>query len=193
MEGSGMSLDAARRNERRKYEKVYAERPNYRMKAERMADTLADIAALPARGGYLDVSCGRGEMLDHAVRLGFNPVQGTEAVEDLCDGMTVLKAWAHALPFPDGAFDCVTMFDVIEHLIPGDDELACREMARVARKHVLLTANNKPSNRTGVELHINRRPYEEWDSLFREWFAPGRVTWLKGARQRVSEAWRIDV
>jgi SAM-dependent methyltransferase len=189
-----MSLDAARRNERRKYERIYAQRPNYRMKAERMADAVADLAALPARGAFLDVSCGRGEMLDRAERLGFDPVQGTEVVDQLVDGKRVLRAEVQALPFEADRFDVVTMFDVIEHLIPGDDRLACLELYRVARKHVLLTANNKPSNRTGVELHINRRDYREWNRLFRQWFAPGNVTWLPpGKRERISEAWRIDL
>jgi SAM-dependent methyltransferase len=182
-----MSLDAERRNERRKYERVYSERPNYRMKAERMVDAVADLAALPARGGYLDVSCGRGEMLTHARQLGFEPVHGTEIVPKLIDGITVVRAEVQALPFSDGAFDVVTMFDVIEHLIPGDDELACRELHRVARKHVVLTANNKPSRKTGVELHINRRPYDEWDRLFRRWFSGAEVVWLFDAPDLKSE------
>jgi SAM-dependent methyltransferase len=188
-----MSLANNRLDEHAKYVRVYAERPKYRMKAERMVQTVRDLEALPARGSYLDVSCGRGEMVKEALRLGFMPCHGTEIVPQLIDGVTVVRAEVHALPFCDKAFDVVTMFDVIEHLIPGDDRLACLEMARVARKHVLLTANNKPSNKTGVELHINRRPYPEWDALFREWFAPGKVTWLKSRTPRVSEAWRIDL
>jgi ubiquinone/menaquinone biosynthesis C-methylase UbiE len=188
-----MSLDAERRNERRKYERIYAERPRYRMGQERKADAVNDLKALPCRGSYLDVSCGRGEMLVEAERLGFDLVHGTEIVPQLVDGQRVVHAEVHALPFSDKSVDVVTMFDVIEHLIPGDDERACRELARVARKHVLLTANNKSSSKTGVELHINRRPYSEWDRLFTKWFAPGRVTWIKGARNYVSEAWRIDL
>jgi hypothetical protein len=39
----------------------------------------------------------------------------------------------------------------------------------------------------------NRRPYDEWDALFKRWFAPGAVTWIKGERQYVSEAWCIDL
>jgi hypothetical protein len=64
----------------------------------------------------------------------------------------------------------------------------------VTTDHVLITANNKESrNAAGEELHINRRPYEEWDALFREWFAgSAKVTWIKGERNYISEAWRID-
>ena len=44
---------------------------------------------------------------------------------------------------------------------------------------------------TKAELHINRRPYDEWDALFRHWFS-GTVTRLKN-RVYVSEGWRIDL
>jgi ubiquinone/menaquinone biosynthesis C-methylase UbiE len=188
-----LKLDEARAAEHAKYHRAYALNPKYRMKAERMADAVNDLRALPCRGSYLDVSCGRGEMLARAKELGFGQVAGTEIVPALIDGETVVRAEVHDLPFADRSFEVVTMFDVIEHLIPGDDRAACEEMARVASKHVILTANNKPSfNKAGDDLHINKRPYEEWDRLFRSWF-PGTVTWIRGKRAYVSEAWRVDL
>lgn len=188
-----MNIDADRLAEHEKYHRAYALNPNYRMKAARMADAVNDLAALPSRGSYLDVSCGRREMIRAAKKLGFGPRRGTEIVPELIDDKRVVFAEVHELPFVDKSFDVVTMFDVIEHLIPGDDRLACLEMARVARKHIIVTANNKPSfNRAKDDLHINKRPYEEWDRLFREWF-PGTVTWIKGERQYASEGWRIDL
>jgi ubiquinone/menaquinone biosynthesis C-methylase UbiE len=188
-----MSLEQERAAEHGKYVRAYRN-PRYRMKAERMADAVADIRALPTRGAYLDVSCGQGDMLEAAASLGFAPVRGTEIVPKLIDGKRVVYAEVHALPFADKSFDVATMWDVIEHLIPGDDRRACHELARVARCHVVLTANNRPSfNKQGEDLHINRRPYAEWDALLREWFFPGRVTWIKGARHYISEAWRIDL
>lgn len=186
-------LRSRRMAEHAKYRRAYDLNPKYRMKAERLADAAYDLAALPVRGCYLDVACGRGEMLAAAARLGFDPVMGTEIVPELIDGRQVVYAEVHALPFLDAAYSVVTMFDVIEHLLPGDDELACRELARVAGRHVLITANNRPSfNKAGEDLHINKRAYEEWDALFRAWF-PGAVTWIKGHRNYVSEAWRVDL
>ena len=185
-------IEAARKIEHQKYSRAYAG-GHYGMGAPRMADAVADLAAIPSRGSYLDVACGRGEMLRHAEALGFSFVQGTEIVPALIDGSRVVYGEVHALPFPDKSFDVVTMLDVIEHLIPGDDETACRELARVARRHILLTANNRESKKAiGEELHINRRPYEEWDCLFRSWF-PGRIEWIKGERNYISEGWRIDL
>jgi SAM-dependent methyltransferase len=189
-----MIIDQARAAEHAKYVDVYANQPKYRMKAERRADAVNDLTRLRTRGAYLDVSCGRGDMLREAIALGFDPVHGTEIVPQLIDGKRVVRAEVHALPFSDKSFDVVTLFDVIEHLIPGDDEVACREMARVARRHIILTANNRPSfSQSGADLHINKRPYEEWDQLLTKWFAPARVTWIKGHRHYISEAWRIDL
>lgn len=188
-----MSLNEARATEHAKYQRAYRMQPNYRMGERRMEDAVRDLKAIPCRGSYLDVSCGRGEMLKHAKLMGFDPTTGTEIVPALIDGVKVIRAEVHDLPFDNDAVDVATMFDVIEHLLPGDEEAACRELARVARRHVLLTANNRPSvNKAGDDLHINKRPYEEWDALFREWF-PGNVTWIKGGRSYVSESWRIDL
>lgn len=185
-------IELARKLEHQKYVQAYSNE-RYAMGQPRMDDAVGDLAGLPCGGSYLDVACGRGEMLRHAEALGFSPVQGTEIVPALIDGSRVIYGEVHALPFPDKSFDVVTMLDVIEHLIPGDDEKACRELARVARRHILLTANNRESKKAiGEELHINRRPYEEWDSLFRSWF-PGRVRWIKEPRNYISETWRVDL
>ncbi len=186
-----MNIAVARKAEHEKYSRCYT-RENYHMGGRRMGDAVADLKSLPCRGSYLDVSCGCGEMLKHAEAMGFDSAQGTEIVPKLVGG-NVLYAEVHQLPFSADEFDVVTMFDVIEHLIPGDDELACRELARVAKKHVLITANNKPSfNHADDELHINKRPYEEWDRLFRQWFKPHKVIWIHN-HDYVSEGWRVDL
>jgi SAM-dependent methyltransferase len=176
-----------------KYVRAYRH-DNYRMKKERKADAVNDLSVLPVRGSYLDVSCGRGEMLDAAAQLGFEVVRGTELVSSLIDGERVVFAEAHSLPFPDKSFEVVSLFDVIEHLIVGDDQIVCQEMRRVASRHILITANNRPSfNKDGDDLHINKRPYPVWHALFRTWFSGASVIWIKGNRNYVSEAWRIDL
>ena len=181
-----------RQREHEKYTHAY-EAPNYKMGLRRKADAVLELGRIPVRGSYLDVSCGKGEMLNEAERMGFKPVQGTEIVPALIDGNRVVRAEVHALPFMVKSFDVVSLLDVIEHLIPGDDLLACNELQRVARKYIYITANNKDSfNHLKQQLHINKRPYAVWDTLFRQWFT-GKVTWLKGQRQHVSEGWTIEL
>ncbi len=183
--------DALRAAEHEKYTRCY-KIPNYRMGANRMQDAVRILEDLPSRGSYLDVSTGRGEMLSAAMTLGFDPVKGTEVVPALLDHPRVVRAEVHALPFADGEFHTATMFDVIEHLLIGDDELACRELVRVASKHVIVAANNgKGGNWCGDVLHINIRPYDEWDRLFREWFAPHKVMWVTSGAS-FSQIWRVD-
>lgn len=184
---------ADREAEHDKYAAAY-QLERYRMGGNRHADAVRNLADLPSRGSYLDVSCGRGEMLAAADRLGYAPIQGTEIVPALL-GPRVIRAEAHALPFPDRSWDVVTLFDVLEHLLPGDDAAACREIRRVARKHLLFTASNRLSTLPdGTELHINRRAYAEWEECFRIWFAPARVRVApcRIAYER-SPMWRVDL
>lgn len=183
-------ITEAQRVEIDKYAACY-EAPQYRMSSERARGARAALGELECRGSYLDVACGRGEMLDHARALGFAMVKGTEVVPALLNA-EVSHALAWSLPFLDQSVDVVSLFDVIEHLLPRDDANTCRELVRVARRHILITANNLPSVHDGMDLHVNRRPYQEWDRLFHTWF-PGQVTWCHEHKAKASELWRIDL
>lgn len=154
-----------------RYERAYMN-PAYRLGERRRRHIQEHLTRIP-KGSLLDVSTGRGEVLDLARALGHGPVRGTEAVAYLCDGVCVVHALAHDIPFASGSFDTVTMFDVMEHLLPQDTAAVCRELARVARSRVLLTVCNAPSSFGSDEgdLHINRRAsydvwYEELTSIF---------------------------
>ena len=107
-----LTLTERRAFEHAKYVRAY-QANNYGMGWSRMMDAVADLVELPDRGSYLDVGCGRGEMLAHATALGFEPVQGTEIVPSLIDGARVVRAEVHELPFKDLKFDVVSLFDVI--------------------------------------------------------------------------------
>lgn len=186
-------LTEAQSNELKKYPHAYKQ-PKYRMSEKRAHSIRITFEELPYRDSYLDVSCGRGEMLRFARELGFRYVAGTEVVPALIGG-DVVYALAWDLPFGSGSFEVVSFLDVVEHLLPGDDERACRELGRVATHSILITANNLPSPlkpEKRVDLHVNKRPYEEWDALFREWFAGYTVTWLKDRVANKSELWRMD-
>lgn len=54
-----------------------------------------------------------------------------------------------ALPFPDGSFDLVCIFEVLEHLPFSESVAALGELARVARQNVAISV---PHRRTGIAL-----------------------------------------
>ena len=193
--GITVSIEQDRKEEIAKYSKLYG-KSKYGMGERRYKMACQDLYDLPCRGTYLDVGCGFGEMLRYAEGIGFD-VTGTEVVKKLL-GKSVLYAEAHSLPFPDNSFDVASMFDVLEHLLPGDDERACQELARVAKHHVLLTANNKPSKTSDFvrttkpkNLHINIREFDEWHKLLEAWFKPAKVARLQPLTSNLAR-WRVD-
>lgn len=184
-----MSLE----DERRKYIEAY-KLPNYRMGDQRKNAALSDLNWAIALGcrSLLDVGCGRGEMLDAGKAAGMS-VAGTEIVPQLfkhradvyeCDA---LKVAAH---FGPQSFELVTCFDVLEHLPVGDEIEVLRELETVTSRCVVVTANNKPSRNGEDDLHINIRPYDEWDRLIRSVFYRFTVTRINDT---YSPTWRASL
>lgn len=106
----------------------------------------------------LDVGCGRGEILRHCVALGANaygidyaPVavkmsQDVIVNTDQEQGKTgVALADAKVLPFPDGMFDRVLMFDVVEHLHPWELHTAMLEVRRVLKPDGMFIIHTAPN------------------------------------------------
>ncbi len=58
------------------------------------------------------------------------------------EGPRFLHADAHALPFSDSQFDLVVAVEVLEHLT--DPVMGLHEMARVARRHLVLSVPQEP-------------------------------------------------
>jgi 2-polyprenyl-3-methyl-5-hydroxy-6-metoxy-1,4-benzoquinol methylase len=185
-------MSTRRAEEEKKYVNAYAHE-NYRMGDARKlyAKELLKGVTLESKS-HLDVGCGRGEMVSYGKFLGMRSI-GIETCPTLLDGLHVIKGYAHDVPFGDKSFDVVTMFDVIEHLLPEDEPLVLTELKRVARKHIFLTAANYPSKSLGTELHINVKPYESWDAIFREVYHDGwKVHWLPRKYGINSETWWIE-
>lgn len=61
-----------------------------------------------------------------------------------------LTASATDLPFPDAAFEVVTMFEMIEHVSPADQETALREVRRVLRPGGFLFLSTPDRTRTAA-------------------------------------------
>ena len=155
------------------YELMYRS-PEYRMGVARRTALVGIFSDLKP-GSVLDVATGRGEALEIAAACGHKPVFGTEVVAELLNKQ-VRYAEAHSLPFYSGSFDHVTCFDCVEHLTEADVLPALRELHRVARISVSVSASELSDLRDGRELHISKRPAAEWLKLVKQ-------AWGDGAQQ----------
>jgi ubiquinone/menaquinone biosynthesis C-methylase UbiE len=176
-------------NEKNKYIQAYASK-GYRMGASRKHHAVSVLKTWEP-GSYLDVGCGRGEMLDEAKNLGFINVTGTEIVPALIESRSdVIQADGANLPFENAAFDYVTMLDVVEHIPDEDIYDVFKELDRVSKKKILLCIANFKHCVRGMELHINIKPYKEWDSILKSEFPNRNVVWLPKGRN-ISETWEL--
>lgn len=144
-------------------EDVYStcyEDPNYRMGIIRKEKCMDDVKRMRRGSTYLDVGCGRGEMVEYAKAHGV-VARGTEIVPDLC-GEGVLRTDVCTLPLSDGEFDYVSCYDVLEHLTEPRVLKALDELFRVAKNEFFITTNARSSIHHGVELHLTRKPQEWW-------------------------------
>ena len=106
----------------------------------------------------LDIGCGRGEILRQCAELGvrahgvdYAPVavrmarQLADRAAVNGDGPSVYQADAKVLPFPDGHFERVLMFDLVEHLHPWEMDRALAEARRVLRPDGRLVVHTAPN------------------------------------------------
>ena len=141
------------------------------MGRRRLEDVRRILEGLP-RGSLLDVGTGGGECLDMAASIGHEPT-GCDANPKVASDR-VVTCCAHSLPFDNGSFDHVTCFDVLEHLTEDDIRPALREMFRVARQTVTVSASELPSpDGKGGDFHISKRPRAQWLALIRECWGAG--------------------
>lgn len=96
----------------------------------------------------LDVGCGEGLLADHLIRLR-RPArfEGVDVELDrlapgLHPDLKFQPASVYQLPYPDRSVDLVVCCEVLEHL--HDPAAGLAELARVARRHVLLSTPWEP-------------------------------------------------
>ena len=113
----------------------------------------------PAPESALEVGCGEGVIAarmhrrwGQVVALDL-PDAGLRADWRGVSGPRFLHASAHRLPFGDGQFDVVVAAEVLEHL--PDPVTGLREMARVSRRHLVLSVPREPMFR-GCNLAAGR-------------------------------------
>ena len=103
----------------------------------------------------LDVGCGRGEILRHVTRLGARAygIDYAEVAVQLSRAATqneatpigVYRTDAKRLPYPDGTFDRVLMFDVVEHLFPWELRASLSDSYRVLTPGGLIVVHTAPN------------------------------------------------
>jgi SAM-dependent methyltransferase len=111
-----------------------------------LAPRLADLASVAPGQRVLDVGCGPGALTAELVdRLGPAAVSAVDpsepfvaAARERHPGVTVKRATAEQLPFPDGEFDAA-LAQLVVHFM-ADPGAGLAEMSRVTRKHGVVAA-----------------------------------------------------
>jgi ubiquinone/menaquinone biosynthesis C-methylase UbiE len=133
--------------------KYTARNPAIRVLTERWVANLDQVFGQVTEDGNppgraLEVGCGEGMVADRMHRRWGEvvaldlPDAGLRADWRGCPGPRFLHANALELPFADDRFDVVVAAEVLEHL--PDPDRGLREMARVGRRHLVLSVPREP-------------------------------------------------
>lgn len=146
------------------YDKYGSTNPVVRRLMAGFHRTLDELWRQAAPESILDVGCGEGVLTyEWAERLGERPIVGIDL-----DDPELKAEWARrerpnlefqcaeatALSFADDSFDMACAIEVLEHV--PDPETTVAEMARVARRHLLVSVPREPLWRA---LNVARGAY----------------------------------
>jgi 2-polyprenyl-3-methyl-5-hydroxy-6-metoxy-1,4-benzoquinol methylase len=134
------------------YDKYGSTNPLVRRLMAGFEGTLGGLFERAAPESLLDVGCGEGVLTEQwAQRLGDRRVVGLDLPDPKLEGhwrtrqranLHFLAGRAEELPFADKEFDLVAAIETLEHVADPDRTLA--EMARVARRHLLVSVPREP-------------------------------------------------
>ena len=131
-------------------EKYHDPNPVVSLVVRRFFEQIGAVIAELGPETMLDAGCGEGEMLRRGILpAGLRPV----LLDRSADSAAQVNGSVTALPFAAGSFDIVTCFEVLEHL--DDPAVAVKELARVARRSLVLSVPHEPWFRVGNVLRGN--------------------------------------
>jgi 2-polyprenyl-3-methyl-5-hydroxy-6-metoxy-1,4-benzoquinol methylase len=150
------------------YDKYGSANPVVRRLMSRFQSALDELWERAQPESVLDVGCGEGVLTSvWAERLGDGRIVGIDLDDPLLRAQWALRrrenleyrvGEATSLSFTDGEFDLAAAIEVLEHVPDPDATLS--EMARVARRHLLVSVPREPLWRL---LNLARGAY--WGSL----------------------------
>lgn len=151
-----VSIKGKRAAEKNRYGELYEESPKYGHSnhGRKAIDLVMGLGS-----SVLDVGCGWNEFIKMVHNRGGSGL----GVDFACPGAD-LNAPFHDLPVPEGKYEVITAFDVLEHLIPEEIDEALLEMSRIA-PHFVVSISYKKSNwkaPDGGGLHLTVRPKAWW-------------------------------
>lgn len=148
------------------YQKIYDDNPWYgdakegRCPGVRLMPQYQDWLV----GPVIDLGCGRGQAVEKLRELGFE-AEGIDQIEKNPDMMVgdITKPIENL-----DRFESAVCVDCIEHLYDEQVSGLFANMKQVKRQ--AFSIHNGESTGTGKELHVNRRPFEQWRTIIEEHF-----------------------
>jgi SAM-dependent methyltransferase len=133
---------------------------NIKRSTDLNADSIREIFVRTVGPNVLEVGCGNGflsaQMREH------HTVTATEIhipakLKTACRGVTLLEAFAEALPFADATFDTVICTHVLEHVL--DFGAAVAELRRLYTKRLIVVVPQQRPYKFTFDLHLHFFPY----------------------------------
>lgn len=134
------------------FDKYGSSNPVVRRLMARFERTLGELFAGSAPSSVLDVGCGEGVLTEQwARRLGDRKIVGLDLEDPKLraewqtrqhHNLEFVTVADQQLPFSDGEFDLVAAIEALEHI--PQPELTVAEMARVAKRHLLVSVPHEP-------------------------------------------------
>lgn len=112
------------------------------------------------RGNIIDIGCGTGDTVNAVRALGF-VCSGIDQISNNPD-MIVGDV---TIPIEGiDKFDTAVCMDVVEHILDGELKGMFDNLSKVKRQ--VISIHNGPSTEGhGIELHVNRKPFEDWRNI----------------------------